>query len=106
MRNTPQRNEKLAGKRAIVTGGSRGIGAAIAEAFVVEGATIAIVHRDDHSNAERTLGGLQALNGDCLALDCDIADPQQVRTTIDAVQDQLGGVDILVNCAYRSVVGR
>jgi 3-oxoacyl-[acyl-carrier protein] reductase len=106
MRNSPQRNEKLAGKRAIVTGGSRGIGAAIAQAFVIEGAIIAIIHRDDRDNAERTLGGLMAVNKNCLALDCDIADPHKVRTSIDAVQDRFGGVDILVNCAAIGVTGR
>ena len=94
-----QLSERLRDKRAIVTGGSRGIGAAIAEAFVMEGASVAIIHSNDHVRAEQTLAMLKEVDEKCLVLDCDISDPQQVRNGFDVVQSQFGRIDILVNCA-------
>ena len=94
-----QGKHRLSGRRAIVTGGSRGIGAAIAKAFAAEGAAVAIIHFHDVDNAEVALGILKGANKSCLALDCDVSDPQQVRTSVYTVSHELGGIEILVNCA-------
>jgi 3-oxoacyl-[acyl-carrier protein] reductase len=90
---------KLAGRSALITGGSKGIGAAIARAYVAEGATVAIVHWRDSDNAAQTLRVLRETNERCLAMECDVADPKQVPVCVEAIQRRLGGIDVLVNSA-------
>ena len=84
---------RLAGKRVLVTGAARGIGAAIAERFAAEGAKLALLDREGdqcRSTAER-LGAF--------AIDIDLADPASAREATQAAIDSLGGVDVLVNNA-------
>jgi 3-oxoacyl-[acyl-carrier protein] reductase len=90
---------KLTNKIAIVTGGSRGIGAAIAKAFVAEGATVALVHHQDGENAAATLRELKAAQPRCVEISCDVSDEGQVRTAVDGLRRSMGDADILVNCA-------
>ena len=87
---------ELADKVAIVTGGSRGIGLAIAEALADAGATIAVIGR----NGERAKQAAAALSGaGHQGYACDVADPFQVTDTVKAIQEGLGSVDILINNA-------
>ncbi len=87
---------ELADKVAIVTGGSRGIGLAIAEALADAGATIAVIGR----NGERAKQAAAALSGaGHEGYACDVADPFQVTDTVKAIQEGLGSVDILINNA-------
>jgi 3-oxoacyl-[acyl-carrier protein] reductase len=87
----------LDGMVALVTGGSRGIGRAVAERFAQLGATVAVQFRADRRAAEETLAGL---DGDGhLALQADVADPSQVQALVEQVVDRLGRVDVLVNNA-------
>ncbi|MGH7608361.1 MAG: SDR family oxidoreductase [Candidatus Dormibacteria bacterium] len=94
----------MQGKRAIVTGGSKGLGAAIATELVAEGAAVAICarHREDVEAMGRELsrGGAQVL-----AQAADVTDPEQVVAFVDASATALGGVDILVNNAGRAHPG-
>jgi 3-oxoacyl-[acyl-carrier protein] reductase len=84
-------------RNILVTGSSRGIGRAIAEAFAAAGARVAIHHRDSAGLAAEVLAGLP---GDGhVVVQGDIADPRAVRTMVDAAADQLGGLDVLVNNA-------
>jgi NAD(P)-dependent dehydrogenase (short-subunit alcohol dehydrogenase family) len=85
--------KRLDQKRALITGGSEGIGFAIAEAFVAEGADIAIAALpDDHLAKASTLL-------DCDAFGMNLADSAQVEATVDKAVEVLGGLDILVNNA-------
>lgn len=87
---------ELEGKVALVTGGSRGIGRAIAEALARDGACVAVVAR----NGDRAASAASELPGEGHAgFSCDVADPEQVRKTVAAVEEALGPIDILVNNA-------
>ena len=88
----------LDGQVAVVTGGAVGIGRGIAVALAQSGAHVASLDIDSVNNAE-TLTLVRAAGRDGLALDCDVADKVQVRRAIDAVIQQLGQIDILVNNA-------
>lgn len=86
---------QLAGKRAIVTGGSRGIGFAAAAALSAEGADVAVVARHQ---APLDAAALR-LPGRSLAVVADTSDDDSVRAMVARVVDEFGGVDILVNAA-------
>lgn len=80
----------------LVTGSSRGIGAAIGLGFAREGARIAINHLSDAINAEQTTERIQAEGGDALAIEADVADASQVNRLVGQVIDTWGHIDVLV----------
>lgn len=90
--------QKLADRVALVTGGGRGIGRAIALAFACEGADVAVTARTENEIA-RVAGEVEALGHRSLAVACDVTDPQQVARMVAQVAERLGPVDILVNNA-------
>jgi NAD(P)-dependent dehydrogenase (short-subunit alcohol dehydrogenase family) len=92
---------ELAGKRAVVTGAGRGIGLAVARGLAAEGARLALVGRGEP--ALRSAADLidSAHGTGALAVAADTTDDASVRSMIEQVVAQLGGVDILVNCAAR-----
>ena len=85
------------GRVVLVTGGSRGIGRAVATAFATAGARVAIQWRSDEAAAQQTLAGLPG-EGHC-ALQADLASPGETRACVDRVAEALGGLDVLVNNA-------
>jgi 3-oxoacyl-[acyl-carrier protein] reductase len=85
-------------KRAIlVTGASRGIGRAIAQAFAAAGDRVAVHHRDSAALAAEVLAGLPGAGH--AVVQADLADPEAVRRMVDGARDALGGLDVLVNNA-------
>ncbi|HEX9697178.1 MAG TPA: SDR family NAD(P)-dependent oxidoreductase [Actinomycetota bacterium] len=88
----------LEGKRALVTGGSRGIGEAIALAFAEAGADVAVAARNADA-LEVVAGKISATGRRGLAVVCDVTDEAQVRAAVDRTIAELGGLDILVNNA-------
>jgi len=89
----------LAKKRALVTGASRGIGAAIAKAFAAEGADVAITYEKSADRAAEVVGAIEALGRRAVAIQANSADADEVRASVDKAAEYLGGLDILVNNA-------
>jgi 3-oxoacyl-[acyl-carrier protein] reductase len=87
------------GRVVLVTGGSRGIGRVVAREFAARGATVVIQFRADGAAATETLASLAGGPGGHLALQADVADPEQARALVGRVTDELGRVDVLVNNA-------
>jgi 3-oxoacyl-[acyl-carrier protein] reductase len=85
------------GNVVLITGGSRGIGRAVAREFAAAGATVVAQYRQDRRAAEEVIGSLGT--GRHLALPADVADPGQVQGLVQSVVDQLGRIDVLVNNA-------
>ncbi|WP_353182911.1 SDR family NAD(P)-dependent oxidoreductase [Bosea sp. (in: a-proteobacteria)] len=90
---------RLAGKRALVTGGSRGIGAAIARRLAGEGADVAVTYERSAGKAAEVVGAIEAAGRKGVAIAADSADPAAVKRSVDAAAQALGGLDILVNNA-------
>jgi len=92
---------QLAGARAIVTGGSRGIGMAVARGLRAEGARVAIVARHE----ERLRAAAAELGPEVLAVPADTTDDAAVRAMVEEVVGAWGGVDVLVNAAAQPAGG-
>ncbi len=90
---------KLKGLRAIVTGGDSGIGRAVAVLFAREGADVAVLHLDEHEDAEITRGHVEREGGRCVVIAGDVRDPRFCNRAVKQVAKALGGIDILVNNA-------
>lgn len=92
----------LAGKRILLTGASSGIGEAAAEQFAREGATVVVVARRQEL-LDALAGRITTAGGDATAIACDISDMDAVDALVADVEKRLGGVDILINNAGRSI---
>jgi 3-oxoacyl-[acyl-carrier protein] reductase len=97
--------KKLTGKVALVTGGSRGIGAATAKALADEGADVAISYSASADKAEAVVRELEGKGVRAVALKADQADPAQVAGLVKAIVKRFGRLDILVNNAGIAVYG-
>src|SRR6266542_5077468 len=90
---------KLKGKRALITGASRGIGKGIAEVFAEEGADVAVNYIASAQVAEEVARWIRARDRRAIAVQADVANRAQVEAMLDRVSRELGPPDILVNNA-------
>ncbi|TCJ16656.1 3-oxoacyl-[acyl-carrier-protein] reductase [Rubrobacter taiwanensis] len=89
----------MRGRVAVVTGGGRGIGRAVAERLGREGARVAVVYRSNDAAAEETAGLVEAAGGEVELFRGDVASAEDVRGIFKQILETFGGVDILVNNA-------
>ncbi|OQD53653.1 oxidoreductase [Streptomyces phaeoluteigriseus] len=98
-------DKTLNGKVALVTGGSRGIGAATAVRLAREGADVALTYVNGKEAAEEVVRAVEALGRRAVALRADSADASEAAGAVGAAADALGGLDVLVNNAGIGVLG-
>jgi 3-oxoacyl-(acyl-carrier-protein) reductase len=91
--------KELTGKLCVVTGGTRGIGRAIALAMAEDGANVAIDYSHNKTMADEVCDRIRAAGGKAMSYQADVASEEQVNCMAEAIQKELGPADILVNCA-------
>ncbi|MCS3497730.1 NAD(P)-dependent dehydrogenase (short-subunit alcohol dehydrogenase family) [Bradyrhizobium japonicum] len=96
---------ELVGKRALVNGGSRGIGAAIAIVLAEKGADVAITYQRSPDRAAIVVRSIEEKSRRGLAIQADSADPEAINRAVTETVDTLGGLDILVNSAGVATAG-
>lgn len=87
----------LEGKVALITGSARGTGAGIARVFASEGARVVVNQVREEGNPQEVMDAVTALGGEALFVKADVTDATQVAAMVKAVEDKLGGIDILVS---------
>jgi 3-oxoacyl-[acyl-carrier protein] reductase len=95
--------QKLAGKVAVVTGGSRGIGAAIVKRLAADGASVAFTYAKDVGAAASVVKEIEDRGGKAIAIQADAADAKAVKSAVDMAAATFGQLDILVNNAGTAI---
>src|SRR5438445_4012701 len=95
--------QKLAGKVAVVTGGSRGIGAAIAKRLAADGANVAITYAKDASAASVVVKAIELDGGKAIAIQADAADAEAGKAAVEKTVETFGRLDVLVNNAGTAI---
>ncbi|MEX2617302.1 MAG: 3-oxoacyl-ACP reductase [Alphaproteobacteria bacterium] len=89
------------GQTVIVTGASRGIGAAVARAFAAEGGNVVVNYLRNADAANRTVDACKAAGGDALAIQADVTDGTAMQRMVDTVAEEFGRIDAVINNAFR-----
>ena len=97
-------NRQLHGRRALVTGGTRGIGRAVSLRLAAEGADVALNYLSKDDAAHRACQEVEEFGGRAVLVRGDVADPAQANAVAEAARQALGPLDILVHCAGLAVV--
>jgi len=95
----PQTTQKLSGKVAVVTGASKGIGAAIAKSLAAEGAAIVVNYASSKSGADKVVHDITAAGGKAVAVQADMANAADIERLFAETKQAFGRLDILVNNA-------
>ncbi len=95
--------QKLAGKVAVVTGGSRGIGAAIARRLATDGASVAITYTKGADAAASVIKEVERAGGKAIAIQADAADADAVKAAVEKAVATFGRLDVLVNNAGTAI---
>ena len=90
----------LAGKVVLVTGASRGIGAAAAKRLAQSGASVIVNYHQNHQAAEKVLGEIESASGRAVIFQADVRRREQVEAMVRGAAEKFGAVDVLVNNAY------
>ena len=96
-------SKKLEGKIALITGGSRGIGAAIAKRLAADGASVAITYAKDANGASSVVKEIEGTGGKAIAVQADARDTKAVGDAVEKIVGTLGRLDVLVNCAGTAI---
>ena len=96
-------NKQLSGKTALVTGGSRGIGAAIAKRLAADGANVAITYTKDASAASAVVNAIEQGGGKAVAIQADAANVEAVKAAVEKTVATFGQLDVLVNNAGTAI---
>jgi 3-oxoacyl-[acyl-carrier protein] reductase len=96
-REHPMSNQPI--KSAIVTGGSRGIGQAIAQRLAADGFAVAVNYAGNQAQADKTVALIEAAGGKALAVQGDVSNPGDVARVFKTTKEAFGRIDVVVNCA-------
>ncbi|PJJ83570.1 SDR family NAD(P)-dependent oxidoreductase [Mucilaginibacter auburnensis] len=106
MKHSVLKQFDLSGKTALITGGNRGLGLAMAQALAEAGASIAIAARDEAVNLHAQKAINTDFDVDCITQVCDVTSEKSIKATVNYVLDHFGKIDILINSAGINIRGK